>query len=131
MAQFGAGVTVKNVGREDGYTQILNSAIVIGDIGKAVSVDGTTANQVKLAADGDVILGVLASFEDRTVEGVKVGTIELCGGFELPVKTGETMVVGQYAQGAGSGEVKPQVNAYPGGWLVREKRTGFVTVMKT
>lgn len=85
----------------------LNPAITVADIGKAVSYDGTNPNRVKLAADNDIIIGRLATVEDRTVEGTKVGAVELKFANLLPIKTGETVVVGGSVQGAGNGEVKP------------------------
>lgn len=83
-------------------TMNLNAAIVVGDIGKAVSFDGAT-NKVKLAADGDAILGRLESFEDRQIG--KVGAVALKGVFKLP-KTATDITPGASVVGAGSGKVK-------------------------
>lgn len=85
----------------------LESSITIADVGKAVSKNGTVTNSVKLAADGDIIVGRLASFEDRTVEGIKVGAVELKFANTLPIVSGGgSVVVGGSVQGAGGGEVK-------------------------
>lgn len=84
MATIGAGVTLRGQTQpESRYTFILDAAIVVGDIGKAVSMKAGSANTVKLAAVGDLIVGRLYSFEDRTVEGIKVGAVETRGGFVL------------------------------------------------
>jgi hypothetical protein len=100
------GVTLDGFYHEHSiYTLKLNSAVVAADVGKAMSMDG--ANQVKLAADNDVIVGRLESVEDRVQEGIKVGAVAFTGCFRLPVKSGETVVVGGGVQGAGSGEIKP------------------------
>lgn len=85
----------------------LAAGITANDIGKAVSLNGTTANSVKLAADGDVIIGRLATYEDRTIEGIKVGAVELKFANTLPIVSGGgSVVVGGSVQGAGNGEVK-------------------------
>lgn len=57
------------------FTYELASAIVVGDVGKAVAVDASAGNTVKLAGDGDAIFGRLETFEDRTLEGIKVGAV--------------------------------------------------------
>lgn len=84
----------------------LKSDIVAADVGKAVVQDTSAANTVKLAGDGDAIMGALSSFEDRTIEGQKVGMVELKFAKKLKIKTGETVVVGDRLVGAGNGEVK-------------------------
>ena len=88
------------------FTFVLASGITASDIGKAVSIDTSAANKVKLAADGDFVLGRLASVEDRTVEGQLIGAVELKFANILPIKSGETVAVGDTVIGAGSGEVK-------------------------
>lgn len=85
------------------FTFKLNSGITVADIGKAVSMDGTTANRVKLSADTDAILGRLETYDSVT----QTGAVALKFIGRLPVKSGETVVVGGSVQGAGSGEVKP------------------------
>ncbi|WP_353645760.1 hypothetical protein [Mesorhizobium sp. WSM2239] len=85
----------------------LNAATTKDDIGKAVSLDTAAPNTVKLAADGETIIGRLASFEDRTVEGSKVGAVELQFANTLPIKAASGVAVGSTVVGAGGGEVKP------------------------
>jgi hypothetical protein len=101
-------VTLAGFHMEDwSLTFYLNAATTAADVGKAVSKDGTTPNQVKLAADGDVIVGRLASYEDRVTEGIKVGAVELKFANKLPIVAGGgSVVVGGSVQGAGAGEVK-------------------------
>lgn len=84
----------------------ISGSPVAADVGKAVSQDTATANTVKLAADGDEIIGYLMTFEDRTVEGQKVGVVALKFAQKLKIKTGETVIVGNRLIGAGAGEVK-------------------------
>lgn len=84
MAIIGAGVTLRGQTQpESRYTFVLDAAIVVGDIGKAVAIKAGSANTVKLAAAGELVVGRLYSFEDRTVEGIKVGTVETRGGFVM------------------------------------------------
>lgn len=89
------------------FTFRLSAGIVAADIGKAVALVPGTANTVRLAADNDIIVGRLESVENRTVEGISVGTISLKGGLDLPKSSGVTVTVGDYLVGAGAGLVKP------------------------
>jgi hypothetical protein len=86
-------------------TMVLASAVVKADEGKPVTID-TANNRVKLAGDGDNILGVLEVVEDRIIEGIKVGTIALNYVAQWPVKAADALAVGDVAVGAGSGQVK-------------------------
>jgi hypothetical protein len=107
MSIIGSGVSLRGLTHEKfHYAFNLTSGITVADIGKAVSLDTTAANTVKLAADDDVILGQLIVVEDRSIEGLLVGTVALRGGFKLPIATGQTVVVGDTAIGAGAGEIK-------------------------
>jgi hypothetical protein len=119
MSGFGHGVTLKGIPQPTfGYTYKLASATVVGDIGKAMSLDTTAANTAKLAADGDRIIGVLVVYEDRTLEGIKVGTIRTKDSVELTIKTGETVAIGDTVIGAGSGEVKAAATKSRDNWVV-------------
>lgn len=86
----------------------LASTIVAADIGKAVSLDTSGNNKVKLAADGDAIVGRLSTVEDRVVEGIRVGAVELQFANVLPIAASAvaTLAVGNTVVGAGNGEVK-------------------------
>lgn len=86
-----------------GASSVTDSRLMVG---KAVSLDTTAANTVKLAADGDIIIGRLESFENRAVEGVVVGAVAFRFAGRFPIKAGETVVVGNTVIGAGAGEVK-------------------------
>ena len=106
-AIIGTGVSLQTLYMEDWmFTYNLASGITTSDIGKAVAVDTGAANKVKLAADNDPIVGYLFSVEDRSVEGILVGTVCLKGSFKFPVKAAETVALGDFIVGAGSGEVK-------------------------
>lgn len=88
----------------------LAAGIVAADVGKAVALDASGDNKVKLAGDGDTIIGRLATVENRTVEGTLVGAVELQFANILPIKAGlvdgEVVAVGSTVVGAGNGEVK-------------------------
>lgn len=104
---IGAGISLKGIYHDDWqYPFLISGTVTAADIGKAVTQDTTAANTVKLAGAGDPILGRLEVYEDRVAEGIKVATVALKGGVRFPVKSGETVAVGDTVQGAGSGEVK-------------------------
>jgi hypothetical protein len=96
---------------DDMLTFNLASGIVAADVGKAVSVDTSAANTVKLAGDGDEIIGRLETVENRTQEGSLVGAVALRFMQLLPIKSGETVAIGDALIGAGAGEVKAQPTA--------------------
>lgn len=84
----------------------LTAGIVAADVGKAVTISTAAPNTVKLAGADDYIHGRLATVEDRTIEGTLVGAVELKFANTLPIKSGETVAVGDTVVGAGAGEVK-------------------------
>lgn len=104
------GVTIVGLGQTLVATLYLKSGITKDDVGKPVKLD-TANNTVALAGDGDIILGVLETFEDRKVEGVLTGAVSLRGGFRFTYKTGDAVAVGDSVVGAGSGEVKTTATA--------------------
>lgn len=121
------------------FTMYVSGTVTAADVGKAVALDTTAANTVKLAGDADEVFGRLETFEDRTQEGIKVGAISRKLRGKLPVKTGLTgfdvLAVGDTAVGAGSGEVKALNNGSaktPDQTknTVIEVGTGFVVVEK-
>lgn len=104
---IGQGVTLQGYYFDDWqFTFNLAAGITTADIGKAVSIDTSADNKVKLAGDGDPIFGRLISVEDRSQEGLLVGAVALKFASTLPIKDGEVVARGDSVQGAGSGEVK-------------------------
>lgn len=84
MAAIGK-VSLRGLNVEEfAWVFLMASGIVAADAGvKAVTLNGT-ANTVALAGDGERIMGLLASFEDRSdVEGIKVGTVYTKGGHKF------------------------------------------------
>lgn len=107
MASFHTKVSLRGFHFEDFHlTFTLAAGIVGADVGKAVSIDASAPNKVKLAADGDVIIGRLATVEDRKVEGQLVGAVALKFANTLPIKAGDALAVGDTAVGAGNGTIK-------------------------
>jgi len=86
------------------YTFVLAAGIDADDEGKAVALDSSAANTVKLAADGEVILGRLELVENRVSEGILIGTVSLKGGLKFPIDAGlaagDVPDVGEYLSGA-------------------------------
>lgn len=111
MASFHTKVSLRGFHFEDFHlTFTLAAGIVAADVGKAVSF-GAAPNTVKLAADGDTIIGRLATVEDRKVEGSLVGAVALKFSNTLPIKAGQVVAAGDTVVGAGNGEVKKAAEA--------------------
>ena len=106
MTQIGKTSLRGLVHEELMYTFELEAGIVEADEGQAV-VMTTTTNTVGLAGDGDEILGRLERVEDRSVEGILIGTISLGGGRLFLINPDATAAspdelpaVGDYLEGA-------------------------------
>lgn len=143
MASQIGSVSMNGLFHEDAmYGVYISGTVTQADIGKALTIDTTAANTFKLAGDDAVIHGRLESFEDRTVEGVKVGTMAAAGVMKFPVNPNasasapdETPVVGDHICGgtATGGLLGYVQNIASGGqqkWLVVEIMSGFVIAMK-
>jgi len=116
------------------YPFLLASGITQADEGKAVTLDSSAANTVKLAGNGDRILGILMVAEVRAIEGISIGTIALKGGYKFVVNPDatasspdETPALGDYLVG-GTDSSSPAIKGYvqkaqssdPQDWLVVE-----------
>lgn len=105
-SQIGQGVTLLGLEvSSDAVTVNLASDITEKDEGKALAVDASAPNTMKLAGDGDAIRGYLDKVEIREAKGV-VGTMYTRGWFKFPLKESDTAAVGDSIVGAGSGKVK-------------------------
>ena len=113
MPVIGEGISHRGLTVEDfHYPFYISGTIVAGDVGKAVALDTAAAMTVKLAGAGDRIIGILATYEDRVVEGVKVATVAMKGGFLVTrAAAAAALSVGDTVVGAGAGEVKARRNA--------------------
>lgn len=130
MANFHTKVSLRGFHFEDFLlTFTLAAGITAADRGKAVSL-GAAANTVKLAGDGDVIIGRLETVEDRKVEGQLVGAVALKFANALPIKAGEVVAVGDTVVGAGAGEVKKAATADHGANFVAEVVGNEAVVVK-
>jgi hypothetical protein len=88
------------------FTMNVSGAVTAADVGKAVTLDTTAANTVKLAADNDPVYGRLETFEHRTQENIKVGAV--ARKFRAILPTAAAVTIGQEVSGsATAGAVKP------------------------
>lgn len=121
------------------FTYLVSGTVTAADVGKAVTIDATAANTVKLAGDDDEVFGRLETYEDRTQEGIKVGTVSRKMRAKLPTDTGLTgfdvPAVGDTVVGSTAGAIKALNNGSaktPDQTknTVIEVGTGFVVVEK-
>lgn len=111
MAGFHTQIKLSGYPFEDSQIGVnLAASITAAHVGKAMAQDTSAPNTVKPAGDGDEIVGVLLTYEDRINEGQKVGTVTFRFAKKLPIKAGlaggEVVAVGSRLVGAGNGEVK-------------------------
>tara|TARA_R110002072_G_scaffold23791_4_gene81595 strand:+ start:3391 stop:3816 length:426 start_codon:yes stop_codon:yes gene_type:complete len=114
MSVIGEGISHRGLVSEDfHYPFNVTGTVTAADVGKAVTYDTSAARAVKLAGDGDPVIGVLATFEARSIEGTQVGTVALKGGFRLQKAAGtDAIAIGDTVVGsATAGEVGPRRNA--------------------
>lgn len=128
MPAIGQGVTLRGFYDEAKHFTFNISGVInrATDIGKVMTLDKTVANTAKLAGDGDVILGVLHSYEDRVQEGIKVGTVGLKDNVSIPV-TGAIAIGDSVVGSATPGVAKKAVAA--NNTLVVEVGAGTAVVM--
>ena len=132
MAIIGQGISLRGMTHEKfHYPFYLASGITAADVGKAVALDTSAANTVKLAGDDEQIVGKLVTVEDRAVEGVLVGTVTLRGGFKFEKAAAAPAIsVGDTVIGAGGGEVKAAGAANHAANMVVEVDGDFVIVVR-
>lgn len=115
MSVIGLGVSLRGMTHEKfHYPFNLAAGITKADEGKAVALDTSAANTVKLAADDERIIGQLVTVEDRTIEGILVGTVALKGGFGFTEVASPSfaLAVGDTVVGSGTaGLVKARENS--------------------
>ena len=114
MAIIGEGISHRGLTSEDfQYPFNVTGTVVAADVGKGVTYDFTAARSVKLAEAGEPVIGILATIENRLIEGTSVGTVALKGGFRLQKAAGtDTIVLGDSVVGsAAPGEVGPRRDA--------------------
>lgn len=88
-------------------TGLADDAAVYAASGKAVAWDNSAANSVKLAGDGDTIIGRVRTAENRS-QGLGIKTAAIARKFKekLPAASGHGINVGDTVIGAGAGLVK-------------------------
>ncbi len=118
------------------FTWNLSGSITSADIGKAMTQDTTANATAKLAGDGDIILGLLSSYENRVQEGIVVGAIAHTFS-ERVVYTGTIPALGtQVVGGATPGSVKLSTVALTTGYgrkpclvVEQDSTNGYVTIL--
>lgn len=101
------GVTIVGIGHNViNPTFNLASGLAESDVGQPVAVDTSATMQVKKPADGDIVFGILQSYESDPQTGLKRGAVSLTGGFRLTYKTSDAVAVGDSVVSAGANEVK-------------------------
>jgi hypothetical protein len=105
---IGNGVSLRGLYHDEfQYPFLLAAGITKADEGKAVTPDASAANTVKLAGDGDRIIGRLEVVEIRVQEGINIGTVSIMGGLDYPLKGGEAALVnGDAVVGGGAGTIR-------------------------
>lgn len=127
MSVIGQGVTLRGFHNEAyKFTFNLAAGITAADRGKLVSLDTSAANTVKLAVDGERILGVLDTVEIRVVEGLRVGTVGMKDSVAVP--TTGVVAVGDSISGSATPGVAKKAAA-PNSTIVVEVLTGEAVVM--
>lgn len=88
------------------WTFLGASTLTTADVGKAVTLDTTANNTVKLAGDGERILGLLEAVENRVQDGVITCTVACKGGFKFNLNPNasaaapdELPTVGEFIEG--------------------------------
>lgn len=132
MAIIGAGVSLRGLKHDDfHYAFNLAAGITASDVGKAVALDASAPNTAKLAGDDEQIIGKLTTVEDRAIEGILVGTIELRGGFLFTKAAAAPAIsVGDTVIGAGGGEVKAAASPNHAANMVTEVIGDTVVVVR-
>lgn len=105
-------VTMQGFAKKE-RTLIAPDTMTQADVGKVVALD-TAANTIKLASDGDVILGLLEQVEDRRSQAQGVlATVAFEFGARVSY-TGE-LDIGDLVVANGNGGVRAAGDSIPGG----------------
>jgi hypothetical protein len=100
-------VSLRGIVFEDHWLPFnISGAPTTADVGKAVALDVTAPNTVKLAGDQDRVFGRLEAVEVRGQESVTVCTVSTKFCDVLPAFAAEVFIVGDSAVGGGAGTVK-------------------------
>jgi hypothetical protein len=93
------------------FSMNVSGAVTLADVGKAVTLDRTAPNTVKLAGNNDVIYGRLESIETGGLDGMTIGAVSRKFRAVLPTD-GTAVTVGDSVDGgATAGTVKAQAAA--------------------
>jgi hypothetical protein len=108
------------------------SAIIKADEGRAMTIDTSGPNKFKLAGEGDAVIGILVTFEDRISGPVGAVGFEYIMPFKLKAAdlaaVGDTVVGAAGTDGRG-GWVKKSGSNTPYTNFIAEKATDASTVV--
>lgn len=125
--------TVSNDGiisSDDYLTFNLAAGITTADVGKAVSIDTSAANKVKLCGVGDIIFGRLEVVEQRSASQL-VGTVSIEFSARLPIGAAQVINVGDTVVGFATGTVKAAAAPdYTDNVVLEVIGTSYVVVLK-
>lgn len=93
------------------FTMTVTGSVVAADVGKAVAIDTSAANAVKLVGDNDVVFGRLETFEDRTQAGIKVGAV--ARKFRAILPTSGSIAIGNEVVGSATAGVVKATGTQP------------------
>lgn len=97
-------VTMQGFAKKE-RTLIAPNAMTQADVGKVVALDTTAANTIKLASDGDIILGLLEQVEDRRSQAQGV-LATVAFEFGARVSYTGTLAIGDLVVANGNGGVR-------------------------
>lgn len=114
MGQIGAGVSLNGIHQEEFNYPFLVSGTVTQQMitdGGAVTLNTAANATVKIAGVGERIMGKLESYEDRVVEGIKVGAVATKGSYKFKYNgngAGSTTIpaIGGSVVGSAGGKVE-------------------------
>lgn len=121
------------------WTFLGATGMTAADVGKAVTIDSSAANTVKLAGDGDRILGIAESVEVRTQDSVITVAVATKGGFKFDLNPNATAATpdelptpGEFIEGgtatSGAKGYVQKLQSGTSGWQVVEV-TGTTSVV--
>jgi hypothetical protein len=115
--------SIKN--EQSNRTWNISGTVSKADEGKALALDTTAQNTVKLAGDGDTIIGRMEIYEDRGVCTMQHHFTE-----KLPKDAATVIAIGDTVVGAGGGLVKAGATKAAALNYVCEVQDKFVVVIR-
>lgn len=93
------------------FTMNVSGSVTAADVGKAVTLDATASNTVKLAGADDVVIGRLETVETGGLDGLTVGAV--ARKFRAVLPTTGTVEIGDQVVGSATAGVVKSMAAQP------------------